>query len=199
MPTIIKLCKQICGPSKAPGGNKPQKYFLLGSWAFFAAIGLVIPGDILEHAWAHDFTDFMAAIVPQIDRIAALGLKPEINRFHYSILWAILPIYFAVVMISGNQNIVMGHNRLSPEKIYLSLITGFLFFYFSMFLGFGFGSVDPDDRTSRILFYNPITRAIWAPIFAFGPAVFFGGILLIIKGMITGHIFKEKGGGPHGG
>ena len=80
--------KAILSPSKVPGGNKSQTYFLLGSWMFFVLVGLLIPGDVLtKYAWAREFTDVMASIIPQIDRITALNPKPEINRFHYSVLW----------------------------------------------------------------------------------------------------------------
>jgi len=196
---VINFAKQICGPSKGPGGNKPQKYFLLGSWAFFALVGLLIPSDILEHAWARQFSDAMAVVIPQIDRITALGLKPNINRFHYSLLWAASPAYLIILIIAGNKNVVLGYNQLSYARIIGSLLFGTYIFNLTMFLWVGPGFVQSGDHAARIAFYKPITRGISAPLFAIAPSFSVAGILLIIKGMITGHIFKEKGGGPHGG
>ena len=51
-----------------------------------------------------EFTDFMAGIVPQIDRVTALNLRPEVNRFHYSVLWAVSPVYFAIFMPAVNKS-----------------------------------------------------------------------------------------------
>ena len=199
MQGVFDLIKQICGPSKVPGGNKPQMYFLLGSWAFFGALGLLIPSDILDHAWAREFTDFIAAIVPQIDRIAALKLKPDVNRFHYSVLWSVSPIYLIIAISSMNANIVSGAHKLNYIQSLLSLIFGLYIFLFSMFLWYGFGSVKADDPQTVFLFYNDIIRSFWAPLFAFVPSFFAGGIFVILKNMITGHLFKEKRGHPHGG
>lgn len=189
IPIVQNWIKQVVGPSKVPGGNKPQTYFLLGSWAFFAFIGLLIPQDVLtKNEWAREFTDFMAAIVPQIDRITALGLKPEINRFHYSVLWAVAPVYFVVIMISGNKNFVLGYGRMNMGQIVAGLLFSVIVIWFSMW---GIGSMESNNRVTRVLFYYSLSRAVNAPIFAFAPWMFSGVIVLIIKSMITGDIHKK--------
>lgn len=199
---MLNWLRQIVGPSKVPGGNKPQTYFLLGSWAVFAFLGLVIPEDVLtKNEWAREFTDFMAAIVPQIDRITALGLKPEINRFHYSVLWAVAPVYFIVALMSANKNIVLGYHRLTIGQIALGLLGGAYFIGFAMFLwlGPGLSMDDPRNRIERIVFYYSVSRAVWAPIFASGPVVLAGGLIAMIKGMLTGDIYKKgKEGNAYG-
>ncbi|QCB45134.1 hypothetical protein [Hydrogenophaga sp. PAMC20947] len=78
-----------------PFGVAIVAYYLV-----MAVIGMLIPDDIMSHQWAREFSDFMAGIVPQIDRITALNIKPDINRFYFSLLWAGAPIC-AVIIILG--------------------------------------------------------------------------------------------------
>ncbi len=77
----------------------PLGLALIGYYLVMAIVGLLIPDDILtNNAWAREFSDFMASIVPQIDRITALGIKPEVNRFYFSLLWAASPVLVLIVL-----------------------------------------------------------------------------------------------------
>lgn len=97
-------------------------------------------------------------------------------------------------MIAGNKNVELGYNRLTHGQIIGAVLFSAYGFGLCMYLWWGFGFVESDDRVTRIVFYQSLTRTIYAPIFAFGPSAFIGGILLIVKGMVTGKIFKEKRG-----
>ena len=69
----------------------------LGGFALIALIfGLLLPDKpISDFVWAARFSDFMASIVPQIDRLTALGIRSENTRLYYSVLWACSPPLFA--------------------------------------------------------------------------------------------------------
>ena len=41
----------------------------------------------------------MASIVPQIDRITALNIEPDVNRFYFSVSWAGNPIFFLISLL----------------------------------------------------------------------------------------------------
>jgi hypothetical protein len=73
----------------------------LAFMAYFVAMGLVgalTPPDILTaYSWTRPFTDFMASIVPQIDKVTALGIDADINRFYFSVMWAGSPVAVAWV------------------------------------------------------------------------------------------------------
>lgn len=98
-------------PSKPSDGNTPtvrkasvfETRIEKAAGTYFACMGviaLLIPADILQaHAWAVSFTDFMAGWVPQIDRITALGIRPDLNRFYFSVLWAMSPGLFVLVCL----------------------------------------------------------------------------------------------------
>ncbi len=196
---MLNWIKQLCGPSKGPGGNKPQTRFLIGSWAFFAFIGLIMPETILrDYDWTQGFTDAVASVVPQIDRITALNLRPDINRFHYSLLWVVSPVYFVIAMISGNQNVALGYNRITKGQV-----IGTLLFYvygigFTMYLWMGFWFMYPESRVVQIFIYYRLSRAAVAPILVYGFWGCVGGITLTIKGLISGQILKEQGEIAHG-
>ncbi|MEN9842590.1 MAG: hypothetical protein RLZZ612_419 [Pseudomonadota bacterium] len=72
--------------------------------AYFVAMGLVgalTPPDILTaYRWTRPFTDFMASIVPQIDKVTALGIDADINRFYFSVMWAGSPMIFILGFLS---------------------------------------------------------------------------------------------------
>lgn len=196
---IVAWVKRVCGPSKVPGGNREQNRFLLASWAVLAAIGFFIPEQIVsDHVWAKEFTDFMASIVPQIDRVTALNLRPEVNRFHYSVLWAVSPVYFVIVMISGMKNVTLGYYRATKGKIVGILFFSIFMIGFSVFLwptAF-FYSMDPSNRVTRMGFYVSPFREMFAPFVVGGLSI--GAVLIImtIKGLLTGQliILKEEEG-----
>ena len=124
--------RKLLGPY-GPETKSPTGLFF-GSWVILAVIGLFIPEKVLsENEWAWRFSDFMASIVPQIDRIAALNLRPEVNKFHYSILWAVSPVFpglalpsilYATPTESPNAWSSIGH-------LY-SLYVGHRFYYVSL-------------------------------------------------------------------
>ena len=64
--------------------------------AYLMAMGLVgalTPPDILTaYSWTRPFTDFMASLVSQIDKVTALGIDEDINRFYFSVMWACSPM-----------------------------------------------------------------------------------------------------------
>lgn len=73
---------------------------LVAYYLVMAFVGLCIPDDILKaNTWAKEFSDFMASIIPQIDRITALGIKPDVNRFYFSVLWLGGATLFSAVVI----------------------------------------------------------------------------------------------------
>jgi hypothetical protein len=91
------------------------KVFYKSPWGmafigYFVAMGLVgalTPPDILTaYSWTRPFTDFMANIVPQIDKVTALGIDADINRFYFSVMWAGSPVlvlmYGLIVLIDCN-------------------------------------------------------------------------------------------------
>lgn len=109
----------------------PFGFVFVAYYLVMAVVGMLIPDDIMSHQWAREFSNFMAGVVPQIDRITALNIKPDVNRFYFSLLWAGAPI-FAVIVISGalvrgvNESFVEdGRPILKPMIVALALgLTG---------------------------------------------------------------------------
>ena len=85
--------KDLKSMLRNPFGIALVAYYLL-----MAIVGMLVPDDILKsHEWAREFSNFMAGIVPQIDRVTALNIKPDVNRFYFSVLWAGSPMMVVIV------------------------------------------------------------------------------------------------------
>lgn len=76
--------------------------------AYLMAMGLVgalTPPDILTaYSWTRPFTDFMASLVSQIDKVTALGIDADINRFYFSVMWACSPILIMLFYVGGKKH-----------------------------------------------------------------------------------------------
>ena len=194
--------KKICGSSNPPGGNKEQNRFFLISWAVLAFVGFFIPDDILsKHTWAREFTDFMAGIVPQIDRVTALNLRPEVNRFHYSVLWAVSPVYFAIFMPAVNKS-NKSIRLMTRGQIVGALFGSVVMIAFSVFfwpINF-FHSMDPNSSVIQVAFYLSPFRDVLAPMYVGAFWVVSIASIMMVKGLLTGQlkILKHEEGRTDG-
>ena len=69
---------------------------------------------------------------------------------------------------------------------------------FTMYLWMGFWFMYPESRVVQAFFYYQLSRAIIAPMMVYGFWVFFGALILVTKGLITGYILKEQEEITHG-
>jgi len=183
--------RKLLGPY-GPETKKIQLGFFFGSWAILATIGLFIPEKILsENEWAWRFSDFMASFIPQIDRIAALNLRPEVNKFHYSILWAVSPVFPGLMLPSIFMYSIADRSRKTYSQAFLGLLISAWLIGGSMFLWWGLGSMnDPTNRIVRVMFDYPLTRAITAPVLVI---IFWGlstFVVYILWGLFSGRFHR---------
>lgn len=114
-----------------PFGMALCAYYLL-----MALIGIFVPDDIfISHQWAVRFFDYMASIIPQIDIVTAIGVKPDVNRFYFSILWLGSPILIFIVLIGAiiegvNENFV--DPKMSVGKLVYASLFGILLCSFTL-------------------------------------------------------------------
>jgi hypothetical protein len=170
--------------------STPYGRALLIYYVAMAIVGLLIPDGILrDYPWARDFADFMAGIMPQIDRITALGLAPDVNRFYYSVLWAGSPILAIVSFGSQNEGRITGKANMwvMPFSKAIQRMVASLFLI--AWGGYGLWEVDPSMRLSKVLFLSPIGRALFGQMI-FHVAPVFLGVMLIAwtLGWLTGYI-----------
>jgi len=188
--------RKLLGPY-GPETRKVQLGFFFGSWAVLAAVGLFIPEKVLsENEWAWRFSDFMASFIPQIDRITALNLRPEVNKFHYSILWAVSPLYCAVFLNWIFKEASTETTTRTYSQACIALFGTMLFAGFAMFL-WGFNA--PNNSVERIMFMHPITRGITAPILVFGFCASLAGFTVTIWRFLTGRFHRTPRSEAHGG
>lgn len=178
--------------------KNPFGLALIGYYLVMAVVGLLIPDDILKaNAWAREFSDFMASVVPQIDRITALGIKPDVNRFYFSVLWATNSIAFilGIVMIFG------GRKKDYPmwttpifEAAWRSAGISVLLLWSQMLW-----AVAPSLRLTKLLFSTDIGRGVVGQlVFSFAPTLLFSLVVVVIGGWLSGYIprrIKEQKNG----
>lgn len=105
---------------KSPWGIAFIAYFVL-----MGLVGALTPADILTaYSWTRPFTDFMASIVPQIDKVTALGIDPDINRFYFSVMWAASPVLVFLLYQGGREfrkTEQLSTKKLSPKSHLLNM------------------------------------------------------------------------------
>lgn len=153
----------------------PLSLLLIGYYLVMAIVGTLIPDDILSaNAWARDFSDVVASIVPQIDRITALGIKPDVNRFYFSVLWAVSPVLVLTVLAFFALRPFRAEDwRQAGAPKYQSLL-----FLLAVMLVCGIWPqtlfwVDPAHQLTQVLMGNFVARALFAQlIWVVGPCLF---------------------------
>lgn len=163
--------------------------------AYFVAMGLVgalTPQDILTaYSWTRPFTDFMASIVPQIDKVTALGIDPDINRFYFSVMWAggfveiCVLLYMVYMWGQDGLKAPEGIFRLSFFKS-LKVMSGLAVLAFlSYHLEY---MTIPNTRKAFLTFGSAWGRFFIPQLFVQGP-IFLGlPVFFWVIGWLTGHI-----------
>jgi hypothetical protein len=177
-----------------PFGLAMVAYYLV-----MALVGICIPDDILKaNAWAREFSDFMASIVSQIDRITQIGIKPDVNRFYFSVLWAGSPLLLSIasLMIWDAKRRGVAPVWTTPFwKSFWPILFGF---FVCVFVWQVTWMTDPSLRISRFYFANPIGRGLLGQTFVFGLIFFGSGIVLWALGWLTGYIPRNIERQHHG-
>jgi hypothetical protein len=170
--------------------STPLGKISLGYVALMGLIALFIPADILKaYPWAATFSDFMAGWIPQIDRLANLGIQPEVNRFYYSVLWAASPglLILSVLKISEDLKVGLGSALIMP----LLKLTPFIVVFCGVIFAsqYGYWMTDTSNGFLRFIVGNRLGRAFWGNImFVAGPTLFVGGVIAIAHGRLNGPI-----------
>lgn len=164
---------------------------LLIYYLLMAIVGALIPDDIMIYPRAREFSNYMAEIVPQIERVTALNIKPDVNRFYFSVQWLFSPIFlfgvFGLIVHGKSRGTASMWSAPLRKSIPLMLFGVFAAVFFVQFDLM----VDPGMRLTRFTFEVWFGRAVLSQIFVLGP-IFFGlGVLVWLVGWITGVIPKN--------
>jgi hypothetical protein len=161
------------------------------SWGYVALMGIIalfIPTDILNYPWAVAFSDFMAGWVPQIDRFSGLGIQPEVNRFYYSVLWAMSPGVLVLSVFKIWEDLKMGYGASSMPLLKLLPLVALIcvVIYASQY---GYWMTNTSNGVLRFILGNRLGRAFWGNImYVAGPTMFIGALLGLAYGWFSGYI-----------
>lgn len=183
--------------TKAKGATKPKEPVFNTPYekaagihiALMGVIALFIPADILQtHAWAVEFTDFMAAWVPQINLITNLDIRPDLNRFYYSVIWAMSPILFVICALmswDGRQRTYPFWNLPFSKSLPIVLV-GVAFLFAA---GNGGWITNSSNGVLRFMLSNRLAMGALGNIFYVSfPVMLAGGLLAFCVGWIGGEI-----------
>ena len=154
-------------------------------------VGLSIPDDILtNHVWAREFSDFMASIVPQIDHVTELNIKPDINRFYFSVLWTGVPF---LLMIFFTYGLIPWRKRewLIREKSFLEAFVAFIGMWLFILWSMTLWSVDPNMRLAIFQLGNVIGRVFISQLFVMCIPMLFFTSSVIAYGWLSGESPKR--------
>jgi hypothetical protein len=176
------------------------KQFYTSPWgiafiAYFVAMGLVgafTPADILKaNPWAREFCDFMANIVPQIDKVTALNIAPDINRFYFSVMWAGSPFLFVFMVCAiwlTRKDDLADPKKVWRQPFYKSLLMVIPFGFLALaVLHFPFDAKDA-TRLMRSTFQYAIGRTVMPQCFVLAPVLCAGATFNLLIGWLTGYI-----------
>lgn len=166
-------------PKRSPWRN-PFGIALVAYCLVMALVGLLVPDDILQaNAWARDFSDLMASIVPQIDRITALNIKPDVSRFYFSVLWAGNPILFFISLLLVWDG---RHHGYAMWRMPLFKAIGLMGLFVALVVcaQWMYWMEDVTNRQLRLLLGNTLGRSFWASsVYVFGSALSGAGFIVL--------------------
>ena len=178
-------------PPERSAWRNPYGIALVGYYLVMAVVGMLVPDDILQaNAWARDLSDFLASIVPQIDRITALNIQPNVNRFYFSALWASSPVLLGLLLL----NVYRTRSALrrvweTPRHQMLFSVCGLAFMAaWTQQLWF----VEPAMRLSESLFGSAVGRSFFAQlVFCIGAVFCIAGLMVWCLGFLSGQILSS--------
>lgn len=168
----------------------PMGLFWTLSYIAAAIFTWWVPNDVFER-WPETraFADFMASHVTQIERVTTLGgvKAGNANRFVYSVLWAVMPIYIFSLVMQGKLNYTRSYysNRGQALLAFVLILAGGGQTYF-------FWVADPTAGVVRGTMSSWIGRGLWSPLFAFFPLCCVYAATLTLHGTITGGIVRKE-------
>lgn len=170
--------------------NKPHSKSILAVYGLMVLFGWWVPNDLLEKSpLLQAYCDFMASIIPQIDRVTVLGGEEvgNFNRVAYSIFWAVALALSPVLIIRKLKNL----KRDGFPKKSIPLWQALLLPVFCAWIAWNaltFSWIDMSLRAVNFGVANRLGATFMAPLLALSPMAFLFISLAISWGLISGRI-----------
>lgn len=170
----------------------PIGLFWAVSYVAFVLLAWLTPKTILDDwSQAREYADFVASLVPQIDRVTLFGGQAaQVNRFVYSLAWTYMPIPALVLTVRGFI-FVMKHgckSRLTtPFSVLVLLVAVCGFAWLTLYL-----PTSGASRAAGAYFRSDIVRGLWTPLGAFAPAFCVIAVALHVVCILSGRFHLAK-------
>jgi len=175
----------MVGPTALAESKRTQDRFYFSVFLVLVVVGLFLPDDLLGRSRSlQTFCDLVAAVVPQIDVITRLGIRPDGNRLYYSILWLFSVPFFLMFYPAGRANFARGLVKPLTLAKAIALILGLSFgAVFCMFLWYGIGSARAEMAIFRVTFSVPVIREVIGVVLVMGFWACVSGVLIALEQM----------------
>lgn len=169
--------------------KKAHSKLILLVYGLMVLFGLLVPNDLLEKSPSlRAYCDFIASIIPQIDRVTMLGgAIGNINRFVYSMFWIVALAISPVLIITKLKRL----KRDGFPKKSVPLWQAVLFPLFGLWISWNvltFSWFDTSLRAVHFGIANRLGAAIMAPLLALSPIAFLFISLAGIWGLVSRRI-----------
>lgn len=207
MIALSNYFRRLVSYPQTPESKRAVYQFFGWTLALSWLLSVSVPDRILSnHEWARAFCDFMASFIPQIDRVTIArptgrmfddtdSLLSENNRFYFSVMWAVSPIYIVWVWVGMTMM-----KRYSVELVQLTFIRflGLLVLMVVALLMFFVMPLGP--HLKRFTLGVPFFRGFTAPFLVLGPAVIFTMFVYALKEGLLEEIknWRSNWRNPHG-
>jgi hypothetical protein len=84
-------------------------------------LAFLVPGDVLSaHPAANEFSQIMSSWIPMIERASGLSPLPQVVRFYFAVMWALMPLWIGVLFAVPEER-MSPIGRMRQGKYFLAL------------------------------------------------------------------------------
>lgn len=70
-------------------------------FAMSAVVAAWTPEDILTRPWARAYVDFIARLIPAVERVPKFSPLPGVAQLYFAVMWLTVPVVFGICIYAG--------------------------------------------------------------------------------------------------
>jgi len=167
--------------------------------AIMFVIGLIVPDDVLaKFPSIIPIVDCVANVVPMINKIAALGMQVERNKFLFALNWLVITPFGFVMVLFAEWRVRVGIYQASIVKVaYVTLMLALMSWLIWEHGVIAWGVSGEYAMVQRKTFGTIVGVALSAPMYVMAFYVGLGGVMAMLKCHVLSNaikLFKSKEG-----
>jgi hypothetical protein len=156
-------------------------------------LALFVPDDILSKSeWASTFSSWMAALIPMMHRASNFSPIPEVTKFYFAIMWAMVPFWLFLTFLVPEQRM----SRFETMEKYKWFLVFFMlifvpaaFYYWIVFPHIRFSDL---PRLAKLMLSSRSGLALLGVIGPCGMSILTFGLIIWVKRVPRLYFNKHK-------